>query len=100
MGTPLSALLLTGQKLYVRCSYCELHRIIDSMEACLAYGEETTFDEVERQPCPRCQIKNDRTRWIAATICTAEDEFRVANPGKHLVKNGRRPKQRSKNRWA
>ena len=101
MGTPISVLSLTGQKLLIRCSYCSLTRILESLEANLAFGENTTFDEVERLPCPRCQIKNDdRTRWNAATICTAEDEFRAAHPGKHLVKNGRAPKRRSANRWA
>lgn len=101
MGTPISVLSLTGQKLHIKCSYCSLTRILESLEANLTFGENTTFDEVEKQPCPRCQIKNDPyTRWIAATICTPEDEFRAAHPGKHLVKNGRRPRQRSKNRWA
>lgn len=101
MPTPISALFLTNDKLLIECSYCALIRVLDPLEACVAFGEETTFDQIESKPCPRCQITNDRTLWQRAKIATPEDLLRVAHPGRGGGRgHGRAPKKRSSKRWA
>ena len=100
--TPISVLSITGDSLIVTCSYCSLTRVLEPLEAFLAFGEETTFDQIETRPCPRCEIKNDaRTRWQRAKIATADDLFEAAHPGRGGGRgHGRAPKKRPSKRWA
>lgn len=101
MPTPLAALFLTNDKLFIECSYCALIRVLDPLEACVAFGEETTFEQIEARPCPRCEIKNDRTRWQRVKAATPEDLLRAAHPGRGGGRgHGRAPRKRKTTRWA
>ena len=91
----------TGDQLLVECGYCALIRLLDPLEACVAFGEEATFAQIEAQPCPRCGIKNDSTQWQRAKVATAEDLLRIAHPGRGGGRgNGRSPRKRRAARWA
>lgn len=103
MSTPLGSLLITGDLLLVECSYCALATVSTGLEACVAFGEASSFQDVENgHPCPRCGIKNDaRTRWRRAKVATPDDLLRIAHPGRGGGRgHGRAPRKRSGKRWA
>ncbi len=97
MSTPLATLTVTGDPLIVECSFCALTRVMEPLAALVAFGEAATFADVEAQPCPRCGIRNDRTRWQRAKAATAEDLLGAAPEaavGEQVGRRGRRLRHR------
>ena len=85
--TALSSLSHTD-KLLVACLYCSLFEVLEPAEAWRRFGETVTFDEAEKAAtCRRCDAKSEFMKVRPATDLDLE---RIAHPGRHLVRSGRR----------
>lgn len=89
----LSLLLESDQQLLIDCRYCARHVLLDRLGALERFGADATLQTAnDAASCHACQAASE---FVWVSVATQADLDQIANPGKHLVRNGRRSAKRT-----